>query len=464
MPAILCVEEEPTQSAILEEALARIGHKAVLTSTLQEALRNAQQEPFDLIISSCRLRDGSGLDLLDLLKQTGQEVPVIVTTAFSSVEQAVLTMRRGAVDYITKPFRFEALRIAVNNALEISRLRRENESYRREIGSLRGMRAIVGESPALRGMLETLLSVAPTRAAVLIEGESGTGKELLARAVHEQSPRAAFPFVAVNCAAMPEGLVESTLFGHERGSFTGANQRFVGAFERAHRGTLLLDEISELRLDLQPKLLRAMQEQEFERVGGSQMIRVDVRIVATSNRDLAAEVEAGRFRRDLYYRLRVVPVHTPPLRERLDDLPLLVSHFVKRCADELGIEPPEVPAATVDALSRYAWPGNIRELENAVERAIILWRGGPLRSEAFLPELACGRAIPPGSAPVAPESAAVRPGMDGSRTLNLREMERQAIARALVQTGGHRLKAAELLGISDRTLRNKLNGKPASMH
>jgi DNA-binding NtrC family response regulator len=253
--------------------------------------------------------------------------------------------------------------------------------------------------------------------------------------------------------------VESTLFGHERGAFTGASQRFIGAFGRAHRGTLLLDEISELRLDLQSKLLRAMQEQEFERVGGSQTVRVDVRIVATSNRDLAREVEAGRFRRDLYYRLRVVPVHTPPLRERMEDLPLLVSHFVQRSAEELGIEPPEISAGTLEALSQHSWPGNIRELENAVERAVILWRGGPLRPEAFLPELQATRPLCPVPGPVATASETC---VEERLTLNLREMERRAISRALVLTGGHRQRAAELLGISDRTLRNKLNGRPAA--
>jgi DNA-binding NtrC family response regulator len=358
-----------------------------------------------------------------------------------------MSIRHGAVDYLTKPLRQEALRIAVNNAIEVARLRRENEAYRREITTLRGQRVIVGESRALRAVLETLGVVAPTRATVLLEGESGTGKELFARALHAQSPRKDQPFITVNCAALPEGLVESTLFGHERGAFTGATQRQPGAFERAHRGTLLLDEVSEMRLDLQAKLLRAIQEQEFERVGGNQSVHVDVRIVATTNRDLLTEVAAGRFRQDLYYRLAVVPVKSPPLRDRLEDLPILVQHFVDQAATELGVKAPVVRPEALEAVRQRPWPGNVRELANAVERAVLLSRGGPLGAEAFL--------LP---APAAAEGAAAGQEEAAAVTLNLRDLERKTIERALVATGGHRQRAAELLGISERTLRNKLNG------
>ncbi|MBK7366772.1 MAG: sigma-54-dependent Fis family transcriptional regulator [Candidatus Eisenbacteria bacterium] len=356
MSNILCIDDEPSVGVVLEHHLTEIGHHPVLATSVDEGLKAVREQPFDLIISDYRMPNATGLDLLELLRAQGYEIPVIIMTGYSSIEHAVMSIRHGAVDYLTKPLRQEALRIAVNNAIEVARLRRENEAYRREITSLRGQRTIVGESAALRDVMETIAMVAPTRATVLLEGESGTGKELFARALHEQSPRKDEPFVTVNCAALPEGLVESTLFGHERGAFTGATQRQAGAFERAHRGTLLLDEISEMRLDLQAKLLRAIQEQEFERVGGSQPVRVDVRIVATTNRDLLAEVEAGRFRRDLYYRLAVVPVKTPSLRDRHGDLPRLVEHFVAVTASELGVKSPVVRADALAVLERRPWP------------------------------------------------------------------------------------------------------------
>jgi DNA-binding NtrC family response regulator len=337
------------------------------------------------------------------------------------------------------------------------RLRRENDGIRQEISQLAGRRAIIGESEGLKRVLEQVAAVAPTRAAVLLEGESGTGKELLARALHEQSPRRNGPFVAVNCAALPEGLVESTLFGHERGAFTGATTRAQGAFERAHGGTLLLDEISEMRPDLQAKLLRAIQEQEFERVGGGQPVKVDVRIVATTNRNLVAEVEAGRFRRDLFFRLSVVPIHTPPLRERPDDIPLLVDHYVRLFAGQAGMRPPVVAPEALERLMKRRWLGNVRELANAVERAVILCRSGRLAPDSFGPDVFD---TPASAAPAsAPDAPAAAPAVLES-TLKLKEIERWAIERALAATGGHRSRAADLLGISERTLRNKLNPGP----
>jgi len=452
MSTILCIDDEPSVGVVLEHALTQMGHQPVLATSVDEGLRALAQQPVDLIISDYRMPDATGLDLLEALRQQGYEVPVIIMTGYSSIEHAVLSMKHGAVDYLSKPLRQETLRIAVTNALEVNRLRRENEEFRREINSLRGARTIVGESRALRTAMETIAAVAPTRATVLLEGESGTGKELFARALHEQSPRAHQPFVTVNCAALPEGLVESTLFGHERGAFTGASARAHGAFERAHGGTLLLDEISEMRLDLQSKLLRAIQEQEIERVGGHQPIKVDVRIVATTNRDLLAEVQADRFRRDLYYRLNVMPIRTPPLRERLEDVPLLVDHFVRTAATSLGVRPPEVPPETLELLQRRPWPGNIRELANVIERAVILCRGGRLLPAAF------GDGLPAVAARAAGSSPA---GATPEMPINLRELERLAIERALKATGGHRVRAAELLGISERTLRNKL--KPGAV-
>jgi DNA-binding NtrC family response regulator len=325
-----------------------------------------------------------------------------------------------------------------------------------------GLTYIVGRSEGLRRVVDAIRKVAPTDATVLVLGESGTGKELVVRAIHELSPRADGPFVAINCAALPENLIESTLFGHERGAFTGAHSRFVGAFERAHGGTLFLDEISELRLDLQAKLLRAIQERRFERVGGDRSVGVDVRVVVTSNRDLATEVREGRFRKDLYYRLGVVPIQLPPLRQRPEDIPALVSHFADRYARGLGIAVPEIPAGALRALVGAPWPGNVRELEHAVERALILCPGGPLDPEAFFLDsiLEPVREIGVGTARDADSLTGPRPEREAPGpelpSLRLKDLEQIAIDAALRATGGNRTQAAGLLGISDRTLRNKL--------
>jgi DNA-binding NtrC family response regulator len=469
MSTILCVDDEPTVGVVLENALTEIGHQPVLASSVDEAMNAVSRQAFDLIISDYRMPSRTGLDLLHQLREEGNDTPVIIMTGYGSIEHAVRSVRHGAVDYLTKPFDLEALRVAVENAIEMTRLRSENEEFRREIRSLRRTREIVGESRALREAMEVIAAVAPTRATVLLEGESGTGKELFAHAIHEQSPRRDQPFVTVNCAAMPEGLVESTLFGHERGAFTGATARAEGAFERAHRGTLLLDEISEMRPDLQAKLLRAIQEQEFERVGGHAPVKVDVRIIATTNRDLRAEVEAGRFRRDLYFRLHVVPIHTPPLRDHLEDVPLLARHFVEQCAAQLGVRVPVLTPEALDHLRRRPWPGNVRELANAVERAVVLCRTGRLLPESFTgPGTEPVAAAPPALGAGAPAAApgggttASSPPATDEAVYDLRELERRAIERALAATGGHRARAARLLGISERTLRNKLNSPAAA--
>jgi len=452
MASILCVDDEPSVGVVLEAALAKLGHAPVLATSADEAMKAVGRQQFDLIISDYRMPNATGLDLLSLLEKEGYQIPVIIMTGYSSVEHAVMSLRSGAIDYLTKPVRAETLRIAVNQALEVIRLRKENETYRQELSSLRGRRQILGESAALRRVLEVVSTVAPTKATVLLQGESGTGKELVARAIHEQSPRRDRPFITVNCAAMPEGLVESALFGHEKGAFTGATGRTQGAFERADGGTLLLDEISEMRLDLQAKLLRVIQEQEFERVGGQQPIRVDVRLIATSNRDLRADAEAGKFRQDLYYRLNVVPINIPPLRDRREDIPVLLHHFVSRAASQLGVEVTGVAPDAVTVLKQRSWPGNIRELANAVDRAVILSRGGVLRAESFVDDSLSAASTPLPRA-VLPPAAPATPG----DVLNLDELERITIQRALLTTGGNRTRAAKLLGISERTLRNKLN-------
>ena len=467
MANILCVDDEPSVGVVLEAALAKLGHTPVLAASVDEAVRAVAKQQFDLIISDYRMPNATGLDLLSSLEKEGLQIPVIIMTGYSSVEHAVMSLRSGAIDYLTKPVRQETLRIAVTQALEVIRLRKENETFRQELSGLRGKRQILGDSAPMRRVFEVVATVAPTKATVLLQGESGTGKELVARAIHEQSPRRDRPFVTINCAAMPEGLVESALFGHEKGAFTGATSRTQGAFERADGGTLLLDEISEMRLDLQAKLLRVIQEQEFERVGGQQAIRVDVRLVATTNRDLKIEADAGKFRQDLYYRLNVVPIHLPPLRERIDDIPVLVHHFLSKAASQLGVDVGGITPEAVATLQHRQWPGNIRELANAVERAVILSRGGVLRPEAFTEDASSIAAMPSRPSPAAASptgSGAVLPKPTPGFTsgpsadiLNLDELEAVTIQRALVVTGGNRTRAAKILGISERTLRNKLN-------
>jgi len=409
----------------------------------------------------------TGLEFLELLQQEGYDVPLIMLTGYATIEHAVSAIKAGAVDYITKPVRPEQLELSVAQALEVVRLRRENDTLRREVMEIRNERTIVGESLQIRRLLQTVTTAAPTRATVLLEGESGTGKELFARAIHDASDRRDRPFIKLNCAALPEGLVESALFGHEKGAFTGAIRRVEGAFERAHRGTLLLDEISEMRLDLQAKLLRVLQEQEFERVGGSSPIKVDVRIIATTNRNLAAYAALGQFRQDLFFRLSVIPISLPPLRDRPGDIPLLAQRFAMRIASEIGKEIRGLAPETVEMLQRYEWPGNVRELQHAIERAVILSPDAILQPTAF-----DGQRFglsPRGTGPAPQRSASTHtlgalagrsappPGAVVLTSLDVTEAESRLIERALEVSGGNRTRAAELLGMSVRTLRNKLN-------
>ena len=468
MANILYVDDEPSVGLILEDTLSRAGHRPMGARNVVEALQVLTKESVDLIISDYRMPGLTGLEFLSLLQREGYDIPLIMLTGYASIEHAVAAIKAGAIDYITKPVRTQQLELAVEQALEFVRLRRENESLRREVMEFRNERQIIGESMHIRRILQTVAMVAPTRATVLLQGESGTGKELFARAIHDQSDRRDRPFIKLNCAALPEGLIESALFGHERGAFTGAVKRVEGAFERAHGGTLLLDEISEMRLDLQAKLLRVLQEQEFERVGGTSPIRVDVRVIATTNRNLGEHAAAGQFRQDLYYRLSVVPIEIPALRERPDDIPMLAYRFAMRTGSDVGKEIAGIAPDALAMLLEYPWPGNVRELQHAVERAVILSHdtilpghlfeqqrmatGGlhPLVQQA-MQRSANGDGAPP-VAPVAPSGGIVL------NTLNVEEAEKALIERALEVTRGNRTKTADLLGISVRTLRNKLNG------
>ncbi len=463
MPTILVVDDEAAPLQIMEEAAQSAGHEAISVRNVPAALKVLRRGGVDLIISDYRMPDITGLEFLELLAEEGLDVPLIMVTGYASIEHAVAAIKAGAVDYITKPVRMAELQLAIDQALELVRLQNENAQLRREVVELRSGREIVGESEALGRVIKTIRTVAPSRATVLLEGESGTGKELLARTLHNFSDRADGPFISVNCAALPETLVESILFGHEKGAFTGAVQTVKGSFERAHRGTLLLDEISEMRVDLQAKLLRVLQEQEFERLGGSVPIRVDVRVVATTNRDLAKEVREGRFREDLYYRLGVVPLRVPPLRERTEDISRLAVHFARRTAAQLGKPLRGIAPEALEFLRGYGWPGNIRELSHAVERAVILSQDEVLGPRDF-DAARFGLRIPgwvvggeEGLAASDPRSV----DSDGEGvvlpTLNLADAEGALIERALEVTEGNRTRAAGLLGINVRTLRTKLN-------
>jgi two-component system response regulator HydG len=375
-------------------------------------------------------------------------------TAYGTVETAVAAMKEGAYDFITKPLKRHAIVKSVRQALERASLVAENRALKARLAELApGVGGLVGDAPAFRAVLETLRQAAPTSATVLLFGESGTGKELAARLVHDLSPRAAGPFVPINCAAIPEGLLESELFGHEKGAFTGASARKEGRFERANGGTLLLDEVGEMPPAVQVKLLRFLQDGVLERVGGTESIRVDVRVVAATNKDLAAEARAGRFREDLFYRLDVVSVRLPPLRERREDVLALASFFLRRTAERLPKQVTGFTPAAAAALERYPWPGNVRELQHAVERAVILGRGETL-DVPDLPEAIRGAAASPAEPGQAPGAAA---GIVIPLGTPMDEVERLVIRRTLEQTRGDKNLAAQILGIAARTIYRKLD-------
>jgi DNA-binding NtrC family response regulator len=471
MATILCLDDEPAIGLILHDTLERAGHQVVSAHNVPLALQALKNGTVDLIISDYQMSGLTGLEFLALLREEGYQTPLMMLIGYDSSEQAIDVINAGAISYISKPVRPEQLGFAVNQALEVVRLRRENDRLRREAMAFRSERQIIGDGSAIRRALQTIDAAAPTRAPILIEGESGTGKTLFAHSIHARSDRRDGPFVKLNCGALASGLVESALFGHEKGAFAGASKRVEGAFDRAHGGTLLLGEISEMGLDVQAKLLRVLQEQEFERVGGTTAIRVDVRIVAATNRDLIELSSSSRFRQDLCHELTVIPVRLPPLRDRKEDIPSLAHRFARQYAEEIGKEISGISTQALELLQGYDWPGNVRELQLAVERAVIL-AGEPLLpvhafdGQRFGPAGARSRPTPahiPGDffgtngdgiapAPTVPDGAVVLTSLD------VGEAEVKLIARALETSGGNRTRAASLLGMSVRTLRNKLNG------
>jgi two-component system response regulator PilR (NtrC family) len=446
--SILVVDDERSMREFLRIALTRAGHAVTAVESPAAAAVEYGAREFDVVITDLKMSGGTGLDVLDGVKRAYPDTQVVVVTAFATTETAIAAMKRGAYDYLTKPFKVDEIGVVVERALEKRALLRDNLELRAELQGRFRLDRLVGKSPALQRLFELLKRVAPAKTSVLITGESGTGKELVARALHHLSPRADQPFVAINCGAIPDALLESELFGHVKGAFTGAHADKPGLFATADGGTLLLDEIGELSPQMQVKLLRVLQERTVKRVGGVTEEEVDVRVVAATNRDLDAEAERGAFRRDLFYRLNVIQLQLPPLRARREDIPLLVEHFIKKHAAAMGRTLTAIEPDALAALVDYDFPGNVRELENLIERAATLEPGERI-TRASLPEL---------TKKARPTSAAAgglgEDGIDLERAVA--DYERDLINRALEQTQGVRKSAAKLLGISFRSLRYRL--------
>jgi len=442
---VLVVDDQPEMRTALFEALTREGYAVALAENGEEALKKFKADPFEVIITDHRMPRLDGMQLLCQIKQLSPQTPVILITDQGTVDNAVEAMREGAFDYILKPFSMEVIEETVDRALNAANTA-SPLMMDHKIGDSSDNRPIITEDPGMKSLLEMAKSVAPSKATVLIQGESGTGKELLARFIHKASDRASGSFVAINCASLPEGLLESELFGHEKGSFTGAMARKIGKFELAHQGTILLDEISEMDPALQAKLLRTLQEEEIDRVGGKTPIKIDVRVIATTNRNLLEWVKEGKFRQDLYYRLNVIPLRIPALRNRPRDILPLAEYFLKKYSKENNKKLKTLSAEALAQLKNMNWPGNVRELENIIARGVLLAQGGSIEpNDLFLDESVME---PAGTAPF----NTTRNG----RTLTIREMEKELIEQALTETNGNRTHAAGILGISVRTLRNKL--------
>jgi DNA-binding NtrC family response regulator len=458
MARILIVDDEANLRRILAMLLIEDGHAVFEASGVREAVRLVETSPFDLVITDQKMPDGDGLEVLGASRDADPTLPVVVLTAFASVESAVEAMRRGAFDFITKPFQPEVVRAAVGRACERTDLLRENQRLKTEVRRLGSTGEILGVSESIRRVRDTIARVATTDSTVLIRGETGTGKELAARAIHEQSSRAAGPFIAVNCAALPETLLESELFGHERGAFTGADRARQGLFETAHRGTLFLDEAGEMSPALQAKLLRVLTDARVIRVGATASRPIDVRIVVATHRDLEQRVREGLFREDLYYRIAVVPLVIPPLRERLEDLPVLIDNLLAQLARDLNMSRRTIRQEALEKLKRYAFPGNVRELRNLLERAYILGRGETLGGEDFpFDPSALGAAEPSPRESVDPTSRwleAMPERIDLRATIE--SMERSLLVRALRSAEGVQAEAARTLGISRSDMAYKL--------
>ncbi len=440
---ILIVDDDSYVREATEAILSARNYEVETAPEAKTALQKLDESEYDLLLSDIRMPGMNGLELLEAARAKVADIHIIMMTAFGTVEDAVDAMKKGAYDYIQKGTDPSEIEIVVDRALQFQETERENRRLRSELQDRYSFGNMIGKAHNMEQVFDLIETVADSRATVLVTGESGTGKELVARALHYNSVRSSGPFIRINCAALPKDLMESELFGHEKGAFTGAIKQTRGRFEMADGGTLLLDEISEIDPSLQAKLLRVLQEREFERIGSAQTIKVDVRIVATTTRDLQSEVEEGNFREDLYYRLNVIEMALPSLRERKEDIPALVSSFIDRFNHENGKSVEGVRDDTLDLLSQYNWPGNVRELENYIERAVVVARGPVLEPGDFPAKLT--------NSPVGLQDQGLQVGM------TVHEIERQLIMKTLEACRGNRTEAATMLGISTRTLRNKLH-------
>jgi two-component system response regulator PilR (NtrC family) len=445
---VLVVDDERGMRDFLEIFFRREGMEVSTAASVAEARGLIDADDFDLLMTDVQMPGESGLELLRSVKESSPETVVIVITAFATAETAIEAMKQGAYDYLTKPFKVDEVRLVVGKALEKKLLSVENKRLRSELRTQARQRVLIGTSGAMQRVYDLMGQVAATRTSVLVCGESGTGKELVARGIHELSERREKPFVAVNCGAIPENLLESELFGHVKGSFTGAVANKPGLFEVAHGGTLFLDEVGELPQTLQVKLLRAIQEKQIRRVGGNADSAVDVRIITATNRDLHADSQAGRFREDLYYRLNVIQITLPPLRQRMEDVPLLAQHFLEKFAREQGRSACRLSDAALARILAYDFPGNVRELENTIERAVALCRGDVIEPEVLPAVLLAPRAVASGAAQL--------PGGGESLDDLMNAFERDLLLAALAKTGGVKKRAAQLLGITFRSFRYRL--------
>ncbi|HQH70777.1 MAG TPA: sigma-54 dependent transcriptional regulator [bacterium] len=446
-PSILIADDEINTREGLRKALASDYRKVDTAADGGEALTKLKREDYDVLISDIRMPGLDGMQLLQKTRELGSPPGVILLTAYGTIEMAVEAMKLGAYNYLTKPVNLDELELLVNQILEKRQIEQEIEYHRERDKAVEGFEGIVGESPAIQNLIGQIKQIAPTKATVLITGETGTGKELVARAIHNLSPRRHRLFVPIHCAALSENLLESELFGHERGAFTGAIKQKKGRFEQAHQGTIFLDEVSEISAGIQVKLLRVLQEKAFERVGGTETISVDIRILAATNIDLQKLVEEEKFREDLYYRLKVVTLEAPPLRDRAGDISLLTAAFINRYALENGKGTMQISTEALDCLQKYHWPGNVRELQGVLESMVILSRGNRLDLENIPLEIR--QEVQPGLSVPAP---ALAPG-----NATLADIEKKVILETLEQYQGNRTKTAEALGIGRRTLIRKLH-------
>jgi two-component system response regulator HydG len=442
---ILIVDDDAAHLGMLRTVLKSQGHPVETATDGEEAIRMTREAPCDLILMDVRMANIGGIEALKSIKEFNPAIPVIIMTAYSSVDTAVEAMKLGAYDYLTKPLNFEELKIIIERAMDHLRLRAENTTLKEKVAATSSFAGIIGTSSAMHKVVEMARIVAPTEATVLITGESGTGKELFARAVHANSERKNGQLVTVNCAALTETLLESELFGHEKGSFTGADRQRDGRFKQADKGTIFLDEVGEIPITMQAKILRAIQEREVQRLGSDKVIHVDVRIVAATNRDLKEDVGQGKFREDLFYRLNVMNLHIPPLRERAEDIPLLAQHFLAKYVKKNRKDLKGFTPIAMDVLVKSPWPGNVRELENVIERAVILCMSSYVSIEDLPPSLTAGF-----------EKSRTAPGENHLAGRSLEDIESQAICETLEQTRGNKTEAAKVLNITRTTLNNKI--------